>query len=68
MANQYAPMILKRGKNKYILERVFEKNRYALYSEMTYGYNECFTFNELDMLRETVEPPKAYIRPEKVII
>ena len=31
----------------YILDRIYKKNRYALYSDMTYGYKECFKFDEI---------------------
>lgn len=59
--------MLKKGKNKYILEKVYEQNKYALYSEMTYGYNECFTFHELEMLKQIAEPKKYKVSPENVI-
>lgn len=60
----YTPMILKKGNRKYILEKVYP--RYALYSNMEYGYKECFTFHELGMIEEMIEPPSCYINPEKI--
>lgn len=60
----YAPMILKKGNKKYILEKMYPN--YALYSDLEYGYKECFSFHELGMIEEMVEPPKMYINPEKI--
>ncbi len=50
---RYAPMILKRGERKYILEKMYEN--YALYSDLDYGIRECFTFHELGMIEELEE-------------
>lgn len=60
----YAPMILKKGNKKYILEKMYPN--YALYSDLEYGVKECFSFHELGMIEEMAEPPKQYINPEKV--
>lgn len=57
----YAPMILKKGKKKYILEKMYPN--YALYSDLEYGYKECFNFYELGMLEEKIKP-STNIRPE----
>lgn len=59
-----APKILKKGNKKYILEKMYPN--YALYSDMEYGYKECFTFQEIGLIEEQVEPPKYYGNPEKV--
>ena len=60
----YAPMILKKGKKKYILEKMYPN--YALYSDLEYGVKECFTFHELGMTTEMIEPPRK-INPEIVV-
>jgi hypothetical protein len=44
------PTILKVKNRKFILDKVYEKNRYALYSNMEYGYKECFHFHDLDLI------------------
>jgi hypothetical protein len=44
----YAPMILKKGNKKYILEKMYPN--YALYSDLEYGIKECFSFHELGMI------------------
>ena len=46
----YAPMILKKGDKKYILEKMYPN--YALYSDLEYGVKECFSFHELGMIEE----------------
>ena len=61
----YAPKIVKKGNKKYILEKVYPN--YALYSDMEYGYKECFSFQELGLIEEMIAPPKYYGNPEKVI-
>ena len=41
------PMILKKQGRKYILDKIYNEGRYALYSNMSYGYKECFKFDEI---------------------
>ena len=48
--------MLKKGKYEYILEKVYEKNRYALYFEWNLNLRECFSFHELGMIEEMIEP------------
>ena len=62
----YCPKILKKGKYEYILEKVYEKNRYALYFEWNFNFRECFSFHELGMIEEMIEPPKSDLNVEKV--
>ena len=59
------PKIIKKGNRKYILDRTYP--RYALYSNMEYGYKECFTYHELGMIEETLRE-FSNINPENVII
>ena len=40
-------MILKKEGRKYILDKIYYNGRYALYSSMSYGYKECFKFDEI---------------------
>lgn len=42
------PMILE---GKYILEKIYPN--YVLYSHIEYGYKECFSFNDLELIEET---------------
>ena len=62
----YAPMILKKGKKKYILEKMYPN--YALYSDLEYGYKECFSFDELGMLEEKAEPYKKIYKDGSMIL
>ena len=50
---------------KYKLVKIY--SNFALYKDK-YGIEECFTFHELGLIKEQVEPPKIYVNPEKVII
>ena len=60
------PMILKKDNKKYILEKVYKN--YALYSDLEYGIKECFTFHELGIVEQVVEPEKYKLSPENVNI
>lgn len=51
----YCPRILKKDNKEYILEKVYEKNRYALYFEWNMNIRECFSFHELGMIEEIEE-------------
>lgn len=50
---RYAPMILPKGKKKYILEKMYPNH--ALYTDLDTGLKECFTFHELGMIEEIEE-------------
>lgn len=52
----YAPMILKKGNKKYILEKMYPN--FALYSDLEYGVKECFSFYELGLVEEMIEPDR----------
>jgi len=52
----YAPMILKKGNKKYILEKMYPN--FALYSDLEYGVKECFSFHELGLIEEMIEPDR----------
>jgi hypothetical protein len=62
----YAPMILKKGKKKYILEKMYPN--YALYSDLEYGYKECFSFYDLGLLEEKAEPYKKIYKDGSMIL
>jgi hypothetical protein len=63
---KYVPRILKTKTKKYILEKMYPN--FALYSDLETGLRECFSFHELGMIEEMVEPPKKYWNPENVIV
>lgn len=50
------PKILKRENKKYILEKIY--SNFALYTDLDTGIRECFTFYELGMIEEMIEPYK----------
>lgn len=62
----YAPMILKKKKKKYILEKLYPN--YALYSDLEYGYKECFSFHDLGLLEEKAEPYKKIYKDGSMIL
>lgn len=62
---KYAPWKLKKGNREYILEKVYPN--YALYSDLEYGYKECFSFHDLGLIEET-EKKGNRIKPENVVL
>ncbi len=60
------PMKLKRRNKEYILEKIYPS--YALYKDINYGVKECFTFHELGLIEEMIEPPRSDLNAEKVKI
>ena len=59
------PKIYKKENKKYKLVKIY--SNFALYKDK-YGIKQCFTFYELGLITEQVEPPKIYAKPERVII
>lgn len=63
----YCPRIFKKDKHEYVLEKVYEKNKYALYLEWNLNYKECFGFHELGLLEEEAEPYRKFYREGLVL-
>lgn len=59
------PKIISKNNHEYIFVKQVNKNVF-LYKDLIYGYNECFTKFDLDLVKEKVKPSKSYIRPENV--
>ena len=53
-------MILKTNNKKYILEKMYPNH--ALYTDLDTGLKECFTFHELGMIQEIMEPDRKQYR------
>lgn len=62
---RYAPMILPKGKKKYILEKMYPNH--ALYTDLDTGLKECFTFHELGMIEEMAEPFKEAYKGGEIL-
>jgi hypothetical protein len=53
------PKIISKKNREYIL--VKEYKNYILYKDMLTGCTECFTRQELGLLKEMVKPPRVYL-------
>lgn len=55
------PKVISKNNHEYIFEKQCNENMF-LYREMLYGYKECFTKFDLDLIKKT--PVVRKIKPE----
>ena len=58
------PKRIKKHNRKFIFVKRYPN--FVMYEDFLAGYKECFSFHELGLITEQIEPPKVYINAENV--